>query len=136
MDSGPLSSGEHEAFDDPRKVVPRRIPKVTVPLDAMLAAGTYSARTETGKDRAQMSRDNAFRLELYKAMKEVDKDMNFYSLRPMTHEMIGFVDGKRTVSDIAQAVGYEYQVIIKPEHVLEFFRMLEQRGYLSLVKEK
>jgi len=40
-------------------------------------------------------------------MKEVDPDVNFYSIRPLSHEFMNFIDGERTVEEIAEAVGYE-----------------------------
>ena len=71
------------------------------------------------------------RLELVKKMKEVDKDVNFFSVRPLSHEFLNFVDGKRTISDIADAAGYEYGLKIKGEHVLLFLLPLKEKGYLS-----
>ena len=73
-----------------------------------------------------------FRWELCQKMKKVDDDINFYSLRPLTHEFLNFIDGKRTISEIAEAVGYEYCVKIKGEHVLLFMQSLKEDGYLSL----
>jgi len=77
-----------------------------------------------------------FRLELCQKMKEIDDDINFYSLRPLTHEFLNFIDGKRTISEIAEAVGYEYGVKIKGEHVLLFMQSLKEEGYISLESSK
>jgi len=65
-------------------------------------------------------------------MKEVDPDVNFYSIRPLSHEFMNFIDGERTVEEIAEAVGYEYGVKIKGEHVLLFLNHLKEKGLISL----
>ena len=70
--------------------------------------------------------------ELTNMMKTVDPDVNFYSTRPLFHELFNFIDGKRTISEIAAAVGYEYGVKIDSEHVLILFKSLEEKGLLTL----
>jgi len=71
------------------------------------------------------------RWKLYKNMKEVDKDINFYSLRPLTGELLNFIDGKRTIQDIADAVGYEYGVKIRGEDFLTFLIPQKEAGIIK-----
>ena len=71
------------------------------------------------------------RWELYKNMKKVDKDINFYSLRPLTGELLNFIDGKRTIQDIADAVGYEYGVKIRGEDFLTFLIPQKEAGIIT-----
>jgi hypothetical protein len=70
--------------------------------------------------------------KLTNMMKKVDADVNFYSTRPLFHELFNFIDGKRTISEIAAAAGYEYGVKINSEHVLLLFKILEEKGLLTL----
>ena len=76
--------------------------------------------------------DFRLRWEMANRMKEVDPDVNFYSIRPLSHELMNFMDGERTVEEIAEAVGYEYGVKIKGEHALLLFAHLEERGLILL----
>ena len=75
--------------------------------------------------------DFSLRWEMCNKMKEVDPDVNFYSIRPLSHEFMNFVDGNRTIEEIANAVGYEYGMKIKGEHVLIYFIYLKDRGILT-----
>jgi len=80
-----------------------------------------------------VARPNFFlRWEMCNKMKEVDSDVNFYSIRPLSHEFMNFVDGKRNIEEIATAVGYEYGVKIKGEHVLLLFENLHDEGSIGL----
>ena len=100
---------------DATKTVPKQLPGKELPV----------ART-----------DFFLRWEMCNKMKKVDADVNFYSIRPLSHEFMNFVDGKRTVEEIAPAVGYEYGVNIKGEHVLLFFKYLHENKLLDLqIKE-
>jgi hypothetical protein len=78
--------------------------------------------------------DRETRWKLCKMMRKVDKNVNFYSTRPLSHEIINFIDGKRRISDITDAVGYEYGIRIKAEHVLIFLLHLKEKGYLTFKK--
>ena len=71
------------------------------------------------------------RWKLYKNMNKVDKDINFYALRPLTGELLNFIDGKRTIQDIAEAVGYEYGVKIRGEDFLTFLIPQEKAGIIK-----
>lgn len=71
-----------------------------------------------------------FREQLCKKMKRVDKNINVFGIRALTAEIINFIDGRRTISEVAESVGYEYGVKIKPEHVLEFLLKAKEQGYI------
>jgi len=71
------------------------------------------------------------RWKLFESMKQVDKDINFYSLRPLTGELLNFIDGKRTIKEIADAVGYEYGVKIEGKDFLTFLLPLKENGILT-----
>lgn len=71
------------------------------------------------------------RWEMCNEMKKVDSDVNFYSIRPLSHEFVNFADGKLTIEEIASAVGYEYGLKIKGEHVLLFFEDLKEKGFFT-----
>jgi hypothetical protein len=96
---------------DPRKTIPKNIDSKQLPV----------------------TRPN-FRLrwEMCDRMKEFDPDVNFYSIRPLSHEFMNFMDGERTVEEIAKAVGYEYGIKIKGEHAMLLFTHLKERGLISL----
>jgi hypothetical protein len=96
---------------DPRKTVPKNLEGKILPVTRP---------------------DFRLRWEMCNLMKEVDPDVNFYSIRPLSHEFMNFIDGERTVEKIAKAVGYEYGVKIKGEHAMLFFAHLEERGLISL----
>jgi len=89
-----------------------------------------------GKDLPVARPDFFLRWEMCNKMKKVDPDVNFYSIRPLSHEFMNFVDGKRTIEEIATAVGYEYGVKIKGEHVLLLFEHLHDEGSLDLQLRK
>ncbi|MBQ03935.1 hypothetical protein CL673_04380 [Candidatus Bathyarchaeota archaeon] len=71
------------------------------------------------------------RWEMCNKMKEVDPDVNFYSIRPLSHEFVNFADGKLTIDEVAAAVGYEYGLQIKGEHVLLLFKDLKEKGFFT-----
>jgi hypothetical protein len=85
-----------------------------------------------GKELPVARPDFFLRWEMCNKMKEVDPDVNFYSIRPLSHEFVNFIDGKRTIDDIASSVGYEYGMKIKGEHVLLLFKYMHDNGLLRL----
>jgi len=76
------------------------------------------------------------RWEVCKKMKEIDPDVNFYSIRPLSQEFMNFIDGKRTIYEIATAVGYEYGFKINGEHVLQLFNYFKEKGLLTFSKNE
>ncbi len=81
-------------------------------------------------DLGQMrfSLERSVRWNLCEKMKRVDPNVNFYGMRPLTGEFLNSADGNRTVAEIARNVGYEYGMTIRPEHVLEFFKIAVEEG--------
>ncbi|GAF79329.1 unnamed protein product, partial [marine sediment metagenome] len=84
-----------------------------------------------GKELPVARPDFFLRWKMCNKMKEVDPDVNFYSIRPLSHEFMNFVDGNRTIEEIANAVGYEYDMKIKGEHVLIYFTYFKDKGLLT-----
>ena len=76
--------------------------------------------------------DFNLRWEMCRNMREVDADVNFYSIRPLSHEFMNFIDGKHSVEKIASAVGYEYNIKIDEKNVLLLLKDLEKRGLIKL----
>ncbi len=61
-----------------------------------------------------------------------DPSMRYDSLRIIGDEIWNFSDGGRTVNEIAEAVGAEFDFDLDPRHVLTLFRGLADQGYVSL----
>lgn len=64
-------------------------------------------------------------LEIADELAEADDDAGWRSLRVVSDEAWNFVDDERTVSDIADAVGFEFGLTIQPEPI---YRILEGHG--------
>ena len=58
--------------------------------------------------------------------------MRYDSLRIIGDEIWNFADGRRSVNEIADAVGAEFDFDLEPRHVLELFQGLAHQGYVSL----
>ena len=50
------------------------------------------------------------------------------------NEILGFADGKRSILDIRNAVSAEFSPL-KLEDVVEYFRFLEQRGFVQIIQK-
>ena len=61
-----------------------------------------------------------------------DPKMRYDSLRIIGDEIWNFADGHRSVTDIADAVGAEFDFDLAPLHVLKLFRGLAEQGFVSL----
>ena len=61
-----------------------------------------------------------------------DSNMRYDSLRIIGDEIWNFADGRRTVNDIAGAVGAEFDFDLDPRHVLTLFQGLAEQGFVSL----
>ena len=61
-----------------------------------------------------------------------DPNMRYDSLRIIGDEIWNFADGHRTVNDITDAVGAEFDFDLEPRHVLALFQGLARQGYVSL----
>ena len=96
----------------PGNVVPRRL----IERDAPGLAGTGYW------DLVQMAEE----------MHARDPKMRYDSLRIIGDEIWNFADGHRSVSDIADAVGAEFDFDLEPRHVLKLFEGLASQGLVSL----
>ena len=61
-----------------------------------------------------------------------DPKMRYDSLRIIGDEIWNFADGVRSVNDIADAVGAEFDFDLEPRHVLKLFQGLASQGFVSL----
>ena len=61
-----------------------------------------------------------------------DPSMNYDSLRIIGDEIWNFADGKRSVNDIADAIGAEFDFDLESSHVLKLFEGLKSKGLVSL----
>ena len=65
-------------------------------------------------------------------MHDRDPKMRYDSLRIIGDEVWNFADGRRSVNDIAHAVGAEFDFDLEPRHVLKIFQGLAGQGFVSL----
>ena len=102
---------------DPREFGPGKVtPKRTVERDPATLAGTGY-------------------WDLYEMAEEMqarDPKMNYDSLRIIGDEVWNFADGTRTVNQIADAIGAEFDFDLEPRHVLKLYQGLEREGLVTL----
>jgi len=103
----PVQLEETEAVREAKSLTPKRLFKGTFNADAL--------------KRALGEKE----YELYEEIGKKDEDF-----RKKTYEIFNFMDGKRTVYEIAKAVSAEYSVT-KLEHVLKFIHDLEKTNFVS-----
>ncbi len=65
-------------------------------------------------------------------MHDRDPKMRYDSLRIIGDEVWNFADGRRSVNDIADAVGAEFDFDLDPRHILKIFQGLAGQGLVSL----
>ena len=73
--------------------------------------------------------------DLYSMWEEMharDSKVNYDSLRIIGDELWNFADGSRSVNQIAEAIGAEFDFDLEPRHILKLFEGLANRGYVSL----
>jgi hypothetical protein len=88
----------------------------------------YSKVVPTLKKNERFTLDRQSRWDLCLEMKAYDSNVNFYSIRPLGNEFANWIDGKRSVEEIATAVSCEYSIKIKPEHVLKYLQHMKDKG--------
>lgn len=69
---------------------------------------------------------------LAKEMKEVDKSFQAGQTRQIIHEIYLYANGVNTVADMAEKIGFEFGIRIKPEHLLPLIQSLERYGSLTI----
>ncbi len=109
---GWLPESEPQEEYAPGTVVPRRL----VERDAPGLAGT----------------DYPTLVAMSEEMHARDPRMKFDSLRIIGDEVWNFIDGRRSVNDIAEAIGAEFDFDLEPRHILRLFQGLEAQGYVAL----
>lgn len=70
--------------------------------------------------------------EMWQEMEGRDPKMRYDSLRIIGDEIWNFVDGKRSVNQIAEAIGAEFDFDLESRHVLRLFQGLEREGFVAL----
>ena len=70
-------------------------------------------------------------LEIADLLAEADEDAGWRSLRVVSDEAWNFVDGERTVGEIADAVGFEFGLRVEPESVHRILAGHEDGGNLQ-----
>ena len=73
--------------------------------------------------------------DLYQMAEEMhtrDPKVNYDSLRIIGDEVWNFADGRRTVNQIAEAIGAEFDFDLEPRHILKLFQGLVSEGFISL----
>ena len=69
---------------------------------------------------------------LVEAMTRDDASTNWETLRLLGDELWNFADGHRTIGDIARAIGFEFELYIRPERLVTLARGLERAGAFVL----
>ena len=73
--------------------------------------------------------------DLYQMAEEMharDPKVNYDSLRIIGDEVWNFADGCRTVNQIAEAIGAEFNFDLEPGHILKLFQGLASQDFISL----
>lgn len=73
--------------------------------------------------------------DLYRMAEEMhsgDAKMNYASLRIIGDEIWNFADGRRSVSEIAEAIGAEFDFHLQPRYALALFQGLAKAGFVAL----
>ena len=71
-------------------------------------------------------------VQMAEEMHARDPKMRYDSLRIIGDEIWNFTDGSRSVNDITDAVGAEFDFDLDPRHILKLFQGLASEGYVSL----
>ena len=71
-------------------------------------------------------------VQMAEEMHTKDPKMRYDSLGIIGDEIWNFTDGNRSVNDIADAVGAEFDFDLEPRHVLKLFQGLASQGFVSL----
>ena len=65
-------------------------------------------------------------------MEARDPKMRFDSLRIIGDELWMFIDGERTVNQIAEAIGSEFDFDLEPRHILTLVQGMANEGLVTL----
>jgi hypothetical protein len=72
--------------------------------------------------------------ELWPSLRRLEEDLDIYNINHGAYEAFNFIDGKRSILDIAQAVDAEFIDVgsITPEAVEAYFIALEKTGAIKI----
>lgn len=72
--------------------------------------------------------------EIWPPIRKVDKELKIFDIRNCSYEAFNFIDGKRSILEIAQALDAEYVDIggVSLEVVEEYFKALEKAGLVKI----
>jgi len=107
----------------------------TVPVNKMTPGGSCSY-PEAFRYQSAFRWHYEFREQLVGKMREIDPNVNAFGIRALTAEIVNFIDGEKSIREIAESVGFEYDLKIEPVHVLEFLMKVEELGYVDLTIRK
>ena len=71
-------------------------------------------------------------VKMAEEMHDRDPNMRYDSLRIIGDEIWNFADGSRSVNEIADAVGAEFDFDLEPRQILKLFQGLAGQGFVSL----
>ena len=107
----------------------------TVPVNKLTSGGRWSS-SEAFRYQSAFRWHYEFREQLIGKMKKIDPNVNTFGIRALTAEIVNFIDGEKSIREIAESVGFEYDLKIEPAHVLEFLVKVEELGYIDLTIRK
>ena len=107
----------------------------TIPVNKMMPGGGWSS-PEAFRYQSAFRWQYEFREQLIGKMKKIDPNVNAFGIRALTAEIVNFIDGEKSIREIAESVGFEYDLKIEPAHVLEFLVKVEELGYIDLTNRK
>ena len=97
------------------------------------APGKVTPKRTIERDPATLAGTGYWDLyEMAEEMHARDPKMNYDSLRIIGDEVWNFADGARTVNQIADAIGAEFDFDLEPRHVLKLYQGLEREGLVTL----
>lgn len=70
-------------------------------------------------------------LAIIERMQAQDASIVFDSMRPMGEEFWNFIDGRRSVQEIAEAVCFEFGFDLDAEHFLPLIERAAQKGLVA-----
>ena len=71
-------------------------------------------------------------IKMAEEMEARDPKMRYDSLRIIGDELWMFIDGKRTVNQITEAIGDEFDFDLEPRHILKIVQGMVKEGLVTL----
>ncbi len=70
--------------------------------------------------------------EIVDIIRTSNGEVSFSKLRPVVHEIFNFSDGSNSIQQIAQMIGYEYDIDLNPEFVHRFVSQMVKLNMISV----